>query len=340
VKSFIAALRTLVLPFGATTGRRIVLDGIAGTISIYDASDLLRVRLGASNDGLELWSGQADEFLAGNVQGLATGSPLSATRRMSTTLESGAFNGRSKAIIDLTSESFDGTIDPLAAYIAKTHIFAADVGEPVLQLGTTTNLYESAANVLRTDDTLAALGLLIGADTNLFRDVADTLRTNDSLTVDGTLNGTTDVQHNGVSLPRGGLTTRTQTTDMTATSGTTEKDIFTSAPDAVVLPAGRAIRLTLSIRSITASVANDIYSVRIKEGATQLMEQNFRAVAAAVGSDGMTLTVTLDSSYNAPSAGSHSYKATIVRAAGTGTATIQGAAGRPIQFTVDDVGSA
>jgi hypothetical protein len=45
VRSLIAALRTLVLPAGATTGGRIVLDGINGTIDIYDSAGDLMVTL-------------------------------------------------------------------------------------------------------------------------------------------------------------------------------------------------------------------------------------------------------------------------------------------------------
>lgn len=39
MKSFIAALRTLVLPYGSTTGTRIVIDGVAGRISLFDGSN-------------------------------------------------------------------------------------------------------------------------------------------------------------------------------------------------------------------------------------------------------------------------------------------------------------
>lgn len=45
MKSFIAALRNLVLPWGRTTGRRIVLDGDNGEIDIYDATNALVVVL-------------------------------------------------------------------------------------------------------------------------------------------------------------------------------------------------------------------------------------------------------------------------------------------------------
>lgn len=39
MKSFIASLRNLILPFGATSGARIDLDGDDGVILVYDASD-------------------------------------------------------------------------------------------------------------------------------------------------------------------------------------------------------------------------------------------------------------------------------------------------------------
>lgn len=41
MKSFIAALRNLILPFGATTGARIVLNGVNGGIQIYNSSNVL-----------------------------------------------------------------------------------------------------------------------------------------------------------------------------------------------------------------------------------------------------------------------------------------------------------
>ena len=45
MKSAIAALRTLVLPFGATSGRRIILDGVNGLIDFYNSLGRLRMRL-------------------------------------------------------------------------------------------------------------------------------------------------------------------------------------------------------------------------------------------------------------------------------------------------------
>lgn len=49
MKSFIAGLRTLTLPFGTKTGKRIVLDGINGVIQIYDAAGVLKLQLSPDN---------------------------------------------------------------------------------------------------------------------------------------------------------------------------------------------------------------------------------------------------------------------------------------------------
>lgn len=56
MKSFIAALRNLVLPFGRTSGQRIILDGDGGTIRIYDATNTLIAELSPSVEGGGLWT--------------------------------------------------------------------------------------------------------------------------------------------------------------------------------------------------------------------------------------------------------------------------------------------
>ena len=62
MKSMIASLRELTLPFGATSGARIVLDGINGEIRIYDNNDDLLMKLDAegfkifdSDTNLRMW---------------------------------------------------------------------------------------------------------------------------------------------------------------------------------------------------------------------------------------------------------------------------------------------
>ena len=53
MKSLIASLRELTLPFGAQTGARIELDGINGEIRIYDANDDLLMQL--DSDGFKIF---------------------------------------------------------------------------------------------------------------------------------------------------------------------------------------------------------------------------------------------------------------------------------------------
>lgn len=54
MRSLVAALRSLVLPWGHTTGPRIVIDGVQGAIQLYDAGGILRaeVALGVGPDAL------------------------------------------------------------------------------------------------------------------------------------------------------------------------------------------------------------------------------------------------------------------------------------------------
>lgn len=54
MKSFIASLRNLVLPFGVTTGTRIVLDGVNGKISMYDAGNNAVIVEDSSNSSIVL----------------------------------------------------------------------------------------------------------------------------------------------------------------------------------------------------------------------------------------------------------------------------------------------
>lgn len=50
MKSALAAIRSLVLPYGAISGTRIILDGVNGRIDVYDATNQLVARL--DGDGL------------------------------------------------------------------------------------------------------------------------------------------------------------------------------------------------------------------------------------------------------------------------------------------------
>jgi hypothetical protein len=58
VKSAIASLRSLTLPFGATSGARIVLDGVNGEIRIYDNNNDLLMQLDA--EGFKVFDGDGN----------------------------------------------------------------------------------------------------------------------------------------------------------------------------------------------------------------------------------------------------------------------------------------
>lgn len=64
MKSFIAALRSLVLPYGATSGSRIVLDGVNGRVFVYNSANELLASIaptdGTDPDGTIYYQGIVD----------------------------------------------------------------------------------------------------------------------------------------------------------------------------------------------------------------------------------------------------------------------------------------
>lgn len=128
--------------------------------------------------------------------------------------------------------------------------------------------------------------------------------------------------------PQGLLGKTASSADVGPTSGTTELDIIT-AP-AATLVAGRRIKLTFHTRAITASTVGDTFVFRLKEGATVFEEFTHTAISTSYG---ITFSAWVDS----PTAGSHTYKATVQRTAGTGTVSMSGT-GSPIVIAVEDIG--
>jgi hypothetical protein len=65
VRSGLAAiLRSLVLPFGATSGRRIILDGVAGTIGVYDSGNRLRLQITTTSPELVVYDASGNQLAA------------------------------------------------------------------------------------------------------------------------------------------------------------------------------------------------------------------------------------------------------------------------------------
>lgn len=59
MKSFIASLRNLVLPFGTTHGTRIILNGVTGAIQFYDATNTLVIDEESSSSSIRVGANQS-----------------------------------------------------------------------------------------------------------------------------------------------------------------------------------------------------------------------------------------------------------------------------------------
>ena len=132
MRSLFAALRTLVLPAGATTGPRIVLNGLAGRIEIYDAAGDLYATIDPTTGITTFLAGDPDTFvrlitdltdgpliefgqsdsdvnIPGYIQQYIAGA--GGTRNLVMELSPGKFSGAFDSYIIITSESEDGTED-------------------------------------------------------------------------------------------------------------------------------------------------------------------------------------------------------------------------------------
>jgi len=124
------------------------------------------------------------------------------------------------------------------------------------------------------------------------------------------------------------------TSNVGPTSGTTPLDVIT-APAFTPPDTNRRYMLVFHCRSIDTSVTGDQFVVEFKEGATILNGESYWSVGTGAGDkSGMTFIAYVDG----PTAASHTYKVTITRTAGTGTATVDAGGTFPIQLAVHYVG--
>lgn len=114
------------------------------------------------------------------------------------------------------------------------------------------------------------------------------------------------------------------TSNVGPTSGTTVLDVISCT--AITGDGATPWEITVDLASITFTVASDVFEVRIQNGATQLHSHRIQAAGAVSSAQAGSTLVTI----NVPAAGSQTYKATIVRVAGTGTATVAGSSTSPI----------
>jgi hypothetical protein len=112
---------------------------------------------------------------------------------------------------------------------------------------------------------------------------------------------------------------------------TTEADL-TGLTVTVTVNSGERIRITADVM-VQGSVVNDFAYLRIKESTTVLQ---IRSLHISHTSDVMTLHASV---VLTPSAGSHTYKLSLARAAGTGSLTLGAGATFPAYIMVEGIGT-
>jgi hypothetical protein len=122
--AFAVFLRGFTLPFGATTGRRLVFDGTNGIIEVYDTSNRLRVRIGAgSGSTIELLSGDPQEIRTAVLTALShiVSGETYETLRLEGPANSNDGITDETANIELRSRSEDGSEAPMIALRAQAN---------------------------------------------------------------------------------------------------------------------------------------------------------------------------------------------------------------------------
>lgn len=124
-----------------------------------------------------------------------------------------------------------------------------------------------------------------------------------------------------------------RTTDFTGI--TNLQSTVLTAPAFTPISSTRLLRITARWRSISSSVVDDIYALRINEsGVGQVNEVNIGNTSGSGKGGGVCTTLVIS-----PSVAAHTYTLAADRIAGTGTGNIQGSGTYPIQLWVEDVGA-
>lgn len=138
MRSLVAALRTLVLPFGATSGGRIILDGVNATIDVFSMLGTRFVRI-SPTDGVLVGQDGSDQiavtavgvtasidFIDGDPAATADGHIFKTTTGVDAPtlrLEPPRRNAGDIAVLDIVAENEGGTAVP---YIALGRSSGAD----------------------------------------------------------------------------------------------------------------------------------------------------------------------------------------------------------------------
>lgn len=116
-------------------------------------------------------------------------------------------------------------------------------------------------------------------------------------------------------------------------SGITTIADLTSLSVTVTVRSGRRIKISGEIRALS-SVGSDLVGLYIRESTTTLREIPTELSATANRQEDIYGQVILT-----PSAGSHTYKLSLARIAGTGSVTMKAASTYPAHILVEDIGT-
>lgn len=125
MRSRLAAIFSLVLPTGRTTGRRIVLDGVNGRIKVFDSNGVLRFEIGFQDNVINWFTGDSAETGPAAIGTSVFGT--GPTRRLSLDLFAPNIALASPSI-EMFSESANGLLNNLISYGAVRHEFSDSGG--------------------------------------------------------------------------------------------------------------------------------------------------------------------------------------------------------------------
>lgn len=122
--------------------------------------------------------------------------------------------------------------------------------------------------------------------------------------------------------------------EVTANQGsiTTLTDL-TGLSQAVTVNSNRKIRVSFNVSRVSSTVTGDAWKFHIREGSTTLATSQSDIAGATIASGGGAMFWTGN-----PSSGSHTYKMSLERTAGTGTITMAASATEPAQLLIEDIG--
>lgn len=350
MKSLIASLRALTLPFGAGTGQRIVLDGVSGIISIYNAANQLVMEI--EGPGITMYDGAFPRIQMDTASGaiFAYDNTGDITLRID---EAGLIlyeNAVEKVILD--AATFPGIR-------VLTGVVNEDGGGALTASGVDSDFVRASLvggemngnggfiieMVGWNDATKAPLMKLSteqysGSEADAYIDATAPGLAGNTRTVIaaddfwiGTNHGTNADPTRKYSLPRGVLKSATITASVAVAASPTETDIGLSVT--FTAEAERHYRFVLAIpRGISSTVANDLCRVILADsGGTNIEEYNANIPTAnrSVGQTWVSQPFTGLS-------GSITRKIQASRVAGSGNVSFDAAAIAPATLYVEDLG--